>query len=457
MKFTLENFRPFHKEIRVDIAPLTILVGENSSGKSSFLAGLRYIIESMSANTEGSFNREPFFLGAYDQIAHFRGGRYGRSAHFDLGLSLSKEELGSFATLRRSNSPNYVGKDQELTDFSAKLRFSSEQSQPLLDRVIFENGYVSILLSRQLLPNFDILTLSTGQTKTITQDDRQLLFFPLPPSLIRNSMAPFSFAVQDWVYSNFIERPSRKSKSPDNVADLTVKAALPINPFAEHSIYASAPFRTKPERTYSPIEASTSAEGSHIPFLLAQAKAFDRNRWTRIKTSLEDFGRQSGLFKKIDIKRLGNSTSDPFQIIISVSQDRSNVIDVGYGVSQILPIIVETLMNDESRFFVFQQPEVHLHPRAQAELGSYFVNYAIEGQKFLLLETHSDYIIDRIKSDLINKRMDLSRYLSILFFERHNLETKITRVLFDELGNVVSAPVKYREFFIAESLRTLGL
>jgi predicted ATPase len=163
------------------------------------------------------------------------------------------------------------------------------------------------------------------------------------------------------------------------------------------------------------------------------------------------------MFKKIDIKRLRNSTSDPFQIIISVFQDRSNIIDVGYGVSQILPLIVETLINDESRFFIFQQPEVHLHPRAQAELGSYFANYAIGKQKYLLLETHSDYIIDRIKSDLISQKKDVNKLLSVLFFERDSLETKITPILFDDKGNVISAPDSYRKFFITESIRTLGL
>jgi len=150
------------------------------------------------------------------------------------------------------------------------------------------------------------------------------------------------------------ERPKkRKEKSDELLFAEATRAALPFNVFSEKSIYASAPFRTKPERTYSPVEASSSAEGSHVPILLAQAKAFDKTKWAQIKASLEEFGRQSGLFKKIDIKRLGNSTSDPFQIIISVSQDRSNIIDVGYGVSQILPIIVETMINDDAKFSFF--------------------------------------------------------------------------------------------------------
>ena len=115
------------------------------------------------------------------------------------------------------------------------------------------------------------------------------------------------------------------------------------------------------------------------------------------------------------------------------------------------------MINEDAKFFIFQQPEVHLHPRAQAELGSYFVRYALGRKKYLLLETHSDYIIDRIKSDLIEKKHDLSKYLSVLFFEQRNLETIITRIKFDEKGNVLNPPKSYRNFFLAESIRTLGI
>ena len=129
VEFTLENFRRFHKPTHVDIAPVTILVGDNSSGKTSFLAGLRYIIQSMSFDIDGSFNREPFFLGAYDQIAHYRGGRYGRSTDFLLGLALTKDDADAFLRFknRRGASPNYIGKDQTTTRTKFTLKFSNEQ------------------------------------------------------------------------------------------------------------------------------------------------------------------------------------------------------------------------------------------------------------------------------------------------------------------------------------------
>ena len=462
MKFTLENFRPFHKEDPVEIAPLTILVGENSSGKTSFLAGFRYIVQSMSSGVEGSFNREPFFLGAYDQIAHYRGGSAGRSAQFTLGLSLTKEEAEQFGKrrIRHGGTFNIVDPKQEFTDCSVSLEFSNDQSQPILDRVVLENDYISIKLARESLPTFSVASLPSTEYVGVTPLESARFLTSLPTNLTRNSVAPFVSTVQNWIFSNLIADRSVKKKEEKKdaaLAKLAIRAGLPLSIFSEQSMYASAPFRTKPERNYSPIEASSSAEGSHIPILLAQAKTFEKNKWNMVKSSLEAFGVKSGMFKKIDVKRLGNSTSDPFQLLISVSQNRSNIIDVGYGVSQIIPLIVETLINDEADFFIFQQPEVHLHPRAQAQLGFYFTQFALSKKSYLLLETHSDYIIDRIRSELVSRKLDVDKYLSVLFFERDKLNTKISRIKHDNSGNIIDAPYNYRNFFITESLRAYGL
>jgi len=308
-----------------------------------------------------------------------------------------------------------------------------------------------------LLPNFDISLLKHRHNKTVTQEGPSRRLSSVSAALDRNSVAPFFAAIQNWIFTDMFESKRKKERTDELFFSEATRAILSFNVFSENAIYASAPFRTEPKRTYSPVEASSSAEGSHIPILLAQAKAFEKPRWAQIKTSLEDFGKQSGMFKKIDIKRLGNSTSDPFKLIISVSQDRSNIIYVGYGVSQILPIIVETMINTDAKFFIFQQSEVHLHPKAQAELSSYFAKDAIDQEKYLLLETHIYYVIDRIKRDMIDRKQDLSKYLSILFFEKHNLETTITRINLDERGNVLNPPKNCRNFFLNETIRTLGI
>jgi AAA15 family ATPase/GTPase len=457
MRFELQDFRRFHKTNYAEIAPLTVMVGENSSGKTSLLAGIRYILQSMSPGVEASFNREPFFLGSYDQIAHYRGGRYGRSSNFALGLHINEQETDFF-------DPDdiffFLGhrKKRENSYTSVRLVFGNEQSQPILNNVSFQNKYLSFVLDRKTLPEFRVINNESQQELLVKAGEPHILFSPASTIINRNSLSPFIQSVQNWAYSiQFSKtRKEKVSKLELEFQDLFNKSKAPISTFSQKIVYASAPFRTKPERTYSPIEASSSAEGSHIPILLSQTKAFEKVEWNRIKERIESFGTQSGMFKKIDIKRLGNSNSDPFQVIVTVSKDRSNIIDVGYGVSQILPLIVETLINDEAKIFVFQQPEVHLHPKAQAELGSYFVDFAINSKKYVLLETHSDYIIDRVKSDLMRRNLPLEEYLSVLFFDKDDIETNITRIKFDSDGNPIDPPQNYRGFFLSESIRNLG-
>lgn len=87
MELTLQNVRCFRNPGPITIKPLTILVGENSTGKSSFLAFTRVALEILGGSFSINFNNDPFFLGAYDQIAHYRGGRGGRARSFKISVS----------------------------------------------------------------------------------------------------------------------------------------------------------------------------------------------------------------------------------------------------------------------------------------------------------------------------------------------------------------------------------
>ena len=72
-------------------------------------------------------------------------------------------------------------------------------------------------------------------------------------------------------------------------------------------------------------------------------EATEKKNWEELKTQLVEFGRNSGLFENIDVKNLGRSLGAPFQLQVKVRGPKANIIDVGYGVSQILPILVQIL------------------------------------------------------------------------------------------------------------------
>jgi predicted ATPase len=129
---------------------------------------------------------------------------------------------------------------------------------------------------------------------------------------------------------------------------------------------------------------------------LARAKLRSPERWGEIQRNLAAFGHESGLFTDIDIRQFGKNDIDPFQVLVRLGKDRRNLVDVGYGISQVLPIIYSIQMSGRYNTFLLQQPEVHLHPRAQAELGNLIAN-KVRGHKqrreIFVVETHSDYII----------------------------------------------------------------
>ena len=231
-----------------------------------------------------------------------------------------------------------------------------------------------------------------------------------------------------------------------------------------------APLRSKPKRTYDPVRETASPEGAHIPMLMMRLNRTNRDYWDSLHDNLVTFGREAGLFSDIKVKGHGGQMSDPFQLQVKVrSGPHANIMDVGYGVSQSLPIVVDVMTATEShpkgkghrrtnspeRSFLLQQPEVHLHPRGQAELASLLIEaFKKHGHRFLI-ETHSDYIVDRVRISVRKRKLDPDK-VSILYFEPRKNAVAIHNITLDEHGNLLNAPKGYREFFVKESDALLG-
>ncbi|WP_419939843.1 AAA family ATPase [Candidatus Palauibacter sp.] len=255
-----------------------------------------------------------------------------------------------------------------------------------------------------------------------------------------------------------------KQPTKDDMQEIR-RLGLPITPRLS-GVFASAPVRSRPRRTYDPTHALQDAAGGHIPMFLSGIARGDQSTWESVRSSLESFGQASGLFDEIAVKTLGGKAGGPFQIQIRkfgkrAKGPRRNIIDVGYGVSQVLPVVTELLRPRGSQMFLLQQPEVHLHPSAQAALGSLFCDVAAKGRQ-LLVETHSDHLMDRIRMDVRDGRGKLRpKDVSILYFERRNLSVIIYSLGWDANGNLVATdgaiPDGYREFFRLETRRSLGL
>jgi len=117
---------------------------------------------------------------------------------------------------------------------------------------------------------------------------------------------------------------------------------------------------------------------------------------------------------------------------------------------------VDCLRGEGGGTYLLQQPEVHLHPRAQAELGSFLAVLAKQQNKRFVIETHSDYLVDRVRMDIRDKKGITPEDVALLYFERTNGEATIHRLELDDQGNILNAPPGYRSFFLEEERRFLG-
>ena len=91
-RITLEDFRCFHARQSARLAPLTLLVGENSTGKTSFMALVRALWEVAFRDAIPDFKGEPYDLGSFAEVAHHRGGRGGRADTFEAGFHVAESE-----------------------------------------------------------------------------------------------------------------------------------------------------------------------------------------------------------------------------------------------------------------------------------------------------------------------------------------------------------------------------
>jgi hypothetical protein len=357
-----------------------------------------------------SFNFPPFDLGTYDTIATFKGGRYGRADSFSVGFT---EDVRGEDRSRKvvATYSNYKGQPQ-LRQYTASM----------------PSGSISL----------DMRSGATAAKGIIQFAGSKPTEFPLNPRAVEEGV-PVSFLLR----LSLSERPELEAQKMFQLFRvLTQSATIPA--------LALAPIRTKPRRTYDEFSDEFKPEGDHIPVMLARIWQEEKEpQKARLFEALNAFGKSSSLFKHIGVRRLGKNPTDPFQILVTTAGSPANLPDVGYGVSQALPLVVQSVMASERRRLLIQQPEVHLHPRGQAELGSFFARLAARGQKEFVIETHSDYLLDRIRVEVARGNVPATDVL-ILFFEKDGLETHIHKIRLDRDGNVLDAPSSYRSFFLQE-------
>lgn len=431
----MDNYRGFEHQI-CPIGTVNFLVGENSTGKSSLLTALSFLIDFPSSNAANDASRH---LGSFqDSVSSASKDK----KRFSIGWTQIKKMNQSdgflvFCGCYRIESDKgipavtvYAEKERgaETTIVLSGAKYRIDTPRNLFSTVEEAKQYAFSFLEKcgkadekqgfkkfpkRMSPKDTSLTLTTMLAKFLATNGKD------DDGIFESSSAPLGI---------------KRIKSFDPIRS------------APQRFYDAESIRNHDERlsSYLQLRKITEAKG-------VEAK-------NKLK-ELEKFGSSSGLFDSIKTKSIGSkSATSPFEVTIGYDNASStNIKNVGYGVSQVLPLLMDCINPKENVCYSIQQPEVHLHPRAQAAFGDLIFDNMAERDGVCLIETHSDFLIDHFR--ISKRKSEENRNESfLLFFERTNGHNKITPMRIDDQGLYPqNQPAAFRNFFIDEAIMGLEL
>lgn len=435
----LDNFRGFQNNFTI-LTPVSFLVGENSSGKTSFLTAVE-LLSSFTFWADPSFNKAGLNLGSFQDIVSLNSER---RDYFTLGWFYSVEgqekETSVFALLtfrERGNRPSLFRYSFLLHDSVVKIQYSPKKIAYKIEK-----------LKRRKRNYENLFKLFCRVAKSHKSRLGGLQSIDNVATEIRHHRSPFFGPM------SFIKGFSSKKKQTSILSPVL---------FAGHELTSIAPIRTKPQPIYDAFEADVDNLGGHTPYILRR-ELKKSGKSSKLRDALRKFGKESGLFRDVQVHSFGDRggssvSGTPFEIGIVLEKRPINMPFVGYGVSQVLPIAVDIFSGKENQVYIVQQPEVHLHPRAQAAFGDLIFASSLTENRWFLIETHSDFLIDRFRLAMSRAKKRAEKPLSsVIFFERSKGFNSSKMILIDPRGKYMEKlPEAFREFFLNENIDLLDI
>lgn len=125
-------------------------------------------------------------------------------------------------------------------------------------------------------------------------------------------------------------------------------------------------------------------------------------------------------------------------------KDHENVAtNIGFGITYALPILVSGLTVHKGGILIVENPEAHLHAKAQSNMGYFLARMAAAGVR-VIIETHSEHIVNGIRRMIVEGKTEMSHEdMTIYFFQNKNGEKNIMEFGMDEWGNLNEFPVDF--------------
>lgn len=489
----LKNYRCFEDTGDINLKPLTLLVGANSSGKSSFLKFFPLLKQSIGIRKNGVFLWYSDDVDFKDFKNTVKNGEGSIIISMELPLAdhIGSNESKIIAETLKKMGITYKGaitnieltisEIDENTDYLEHLTISYNNQQ--IDISFSKEGEVCILVNgKEFNTNIRNIQLSGSFLPRIVFSENVGSYY-MGAKVVRDMIIKFidsnnatkDFPIDDLLFSSFyfFEKELLKecfstifenssSVDMDNLNNLYLLYHLnDIIDLANGCIHSIAmnmsyvkPLRVMPERYYRYQNYSVdeiSSDGKNLAMYFANLKRDD----------LEKF--QKWTFDNFNFKLKPHKLEGHVEIeIIEKEKKGRNMVDIGFGYNQLLPIlaIIWNAINNKQRrifypymdkdikFIVIEQPELHLHPRILtmfAEmLGTVINNLRNNDDIRFIIETHSETIVNKIGSLIHSSKLDESKVNVVLFnAKEEGLQNYVEQASFDEMGYLNNWPIGF--------------
>lgn len=371
----LTNFRAF-KDVSLELGKVTLLLGPNNSGKSAIISGINLLVQ-----TARSSDREvPLLLGGeLESLGTYTDMVFGNDPTVPVGICLS------FSGIPQSQRFSPITPSSKL-ELDLLFAYRRQRRQIVLKHSKLsqlKNGSSETWVKTSYKPATDtsILTELIGEHGPV-----------------RLTKGRWTTAANHFLVSPDFTYGYRPRELEELLAYSRVVSAHQGIERQLLNIESLGPFRQLPQRFYTFTGESPRFVGSRGDNAVAILAADNSRRGARklgLIRLISDWMNSANVASTVGLKV---HTERQFEIKLRhpVTKELENFADTGFGCSQVLPVLVAGFNAPEGTTLLVQQPELHLHPRAQAELGS-FLHGLYKRDVQTLVETHSEHLVLRVQ------------------------------------------------------------
>lgn len=480
--FRLENFMAFTDTDWIELRPITLLFGRNSSGKSAIIRALRLLRQNLGKPGDYTLRFTSEFgvdLGGYKETVHSKNTDLLMRFHFRCAVPEASDKVRQEINQWRAqnNLPAIVASKDDTLSLALTFAYDPHREAELIG--------IDLSCNWQITNQPDSHTLLSALW--LDQETRYEVGYEWRldtdvPSWLDEDWLRTTFGFPNCFLPEIIGSPvSVLNTAFDGVADS-------IATFLEGVEYIG-PIRPEPQRVYLLDETQRERlrrQGYEAFLDFLEGNKLDEKKEEKIDRWLELLG----LGEKVSPRAYRSDqsfTASSINIEEKQKKFSVNLKDTGFGASQVIPIIIQSVTarqrvaDKTSVYTIIEQPELHLHPRAQAQLADLFVEEIhtitsglensteqeltqIEYQRsqvYFLLETHSEHLLLHLMLRLAEASLDARKKrlsykpalflddLSLLYVER-NPEKGVSvclPIIVNELGEYVQQPSGFVEFF----------